>query len=206
MAKIVKRMLMGGAIAAVAGLGISGSVSAQTQPEDAWVKVCNTDPKTKKEFCFISQELRTDTGQFLAQAVVTEVSGEARKRLRMAVPPGMLLQPGLGVQIDGANKTAAKYSICYPNACFAEMVIDDKFIGNMKRGGKLVISTYNQQGKIRPFDLTLSGFTRVYDGEPIKPEELRAKQERLQSELQKRAEAARQRLIEQQRKASETSN
>ncbi|MTI17552.1 invasion associated locus B family protein [Rhodobacteraceae bacterium RKSG542] len=202
MANILKRMLIGGAVAAMAGIGFSGAALAQAAPEDAWVKVCNTDPKTKKEYCLITQELRTDTGQFLAQAVIREVTGESRKLLHIAVPPGMLIQPGLRVQVDAAQQKEAKYTICFPNACIAELVIDDEFIGSLKKGGKLVITTLNQQGKARPFDMTLTGFTRVYDGAPIKPEELQAKQEQLQSELQKRADEARQRLIEQQRKAN----
>ncbi|GHB34481.1 hypothetical protein GCM10007094_24640 [Pseudovibrio japonicus] len=200
----LKGVLTGGIVAALAAVGFAGSSVAQSaQAEDAWVKVCNTDPKSKKEFCLITQELRTDTGQFLAQAVVREVTGESRKLLHIAVPPGMLIQPGLRVQVDAGTQSEAKYTICFPNACIAEMVIDDAFVGGLKRGGKLVITTLNQQGKARPFDLTLKGFTRVYDGEAIKPEELQAKQERLQSELQKRAEAARQKLIEQQRQANQ---
>lgn len=200
----LKGVLTGGIVAALAAVGFAGtSVAQSAQAEDAWVKVCNTDPKSKKEFCLITQELRTDTGQFLAQAVVREVTGESRKLLHIAVPPGMLIQPGLRVQVDGGTQSEAKYTICFPNACIAEMVIDDTFVGGLKRGGKLVITTLNQQGKARPFDLTLKGFTRVYDGEAIKPEELQAKQERLQSELQKRAEAARQKLIEQQRQANQ---
>ncbi len=204
MAVNFKGALTGGIIAAMAALGFAGTSVAQTaQANDAWVKVCNTDPKSKKEFCLITQELRTDTGQFLAQAVVREVTGESRKLLHLAVPPGMLIQPGLRVQVDGGKQSEAKYTICFPNACIAEMVIDDNFVGSLKKGGKLIITTLNQQGKARPFDLTLKGFTRVYDGEAIKPEELQAKQERLQSELQKRAEAARQKLIDQQRKANQ---
>lgn len=199
-----KGVLTGGIIAAIAAVGFAGTSVAQVaQADDAWVKVCNTDPKSKKEFCLVTQELRTDTGQFLAQAVVREVTGESRKLLHLAVPPGMLIQPGLRVQVDGGKQDEAKYTICFPNACIAEMVIDDTFIAGLKKGGKLIITTLNQQGKARPFDLTLKGFTRVYDGEAIKPEELQAKQERLQSELQKRAEAARQKLIEQQRNASD---
>ncbi|QUS53959.1 invasion associated locus B family protein [Pseudovibrio brasiliensis] len=204
MAVNFKGVLTGGIIAAMAAVGFAGTSFAQNaQAEDAWVKVCNTDPKSKKEFCLITQELRTDTGQFLAQAVVREVTGESRKLLHLAVPPGMLIQPGLRVQVDGGKQSEAKYTICFPNACIAEMVIDDTFIGGLKKGGKLIITTLNQQGKARPFDLTLKGFTRIYDGEAIKPEELQAKQERLQSELQKRAEAARQKLIEQQRQANQ---
>ncbi|WP_068089525.1 invasion associated locus B family protein [Polycladidibacter stylochi] len=197
--------LTAGAFAAVTMIGTAGLAQAQSA-NDPWIKVCNTDPKSKKEFCMITQELRTKTGQLLAQAVVREISGEARKLFHVAVPPGMLIQPGVRIQIDGNKQSEAKYTICFPNACITEMVIDANFIGAMKKGSKLIITTFNQQGKPRPFELTLSGFTKVYDGAAMKPEELQAKQERLQAELQKRAEAARQRLIEQQHKASENAN
>ncbi|WP_208976412.1 invasion associated locus B family protein [Polycladidibacter hongkongensis] len=198
------RKLVGGAFVAALGFAsMAVSANAQASADDAWTKICNTDPKSKKEHCLITQELRAATGQVLVQAAVREITGEDRKLLHIAVPPGMLLQQGLLIQVDGNKPAKAPYTICFPNACIAEMVISNDFITGLKRGGKLIVTTLNQQGKARPFEMTLKGFTKVYDGAAIKPEELQAKQERLQAELQARAEAARQKLIEQQRKASQ---
>ena len=207
MAERLKNHLAGLTIAAAATMAFAGGAAAQTQTiqpsaDSPWVKICNTDPQSNKEICVVTQELRTDTGQFLASVAVREIGGEARKTLLMAVPPGMLIQPGLRVQVDSGKQTEAKYGICFPNACYSELVIDDAFVGSMKAGGNLVLTTLNQQAKQVPFQLTLSGFTKVYDGPAINPEELQQKQQQLQSELQKRAEEARQRLIEKQKEVT----
>jgi invasion protein IalB len=207
MAETLKNSLAGVSLAAAALLAAVTGASAQTQTvepqgDTPWVKICNTDPQTNKQTCVVTQELRTDTGQFLASVAVREIAGEARKTLLIAVPPGMLIQPGLRVQVDGGKQSEAKYGICFPNACYSELVIDDAFVNSLKAGGNLILTTLNQQAKQVPFQLTLSGFTKVYEGEPIDAAALQQKQQQLQSELQKRAEEARQKLIEKQKEAT----
>ncbi|MEP0232467.1 invasion associated locus B family protein [Roseibium sp.] len=202
MKDVFKRGLIGCAFAALSMTSSLGTVSAQTAEEESpWVKVCNVDPKVNKEICLITQELRTNTGQFLSSVAIREIDGEARKTLLIAVPTGMLIQPGLRVQIDSGKQTQAKYGICFPNACYSELVIDESFVNSMKQGGKLVLTTLNQQAKAIPLELTLIGFTKVYDGEPMDVAELQKKQEELQSELQRRADEARQKLIDAQKGA-----
>ncbi|WP_244301464.1 invasion associated locus B family protein [Stappia sp. P2PMeth1] len=205
MAERLKNHLAGLAVGVAASIAFAGGAVAQTVEPSAdspWVKICNTDPQSNKEICVVTQELRTDTGQFLASVAVREIAGEARKTLLMAVPPGMLIQPGLRVQVDNGKQTEAKYGICFPNACYSELVIEDAFISSLKAGGNLILTTLNQQAKQVPFQLTLTGFTKVYDGAAINPEELQQKQQQLQSELQKRAEEARQKLIEKQKEVT----
>lgn len=203
MTSFFKRGLIG---CAVAALAVSSSVTgafAQSEGgnESPWIKVCNVDPKVNKQICLITQELRTNTGQFLASVALREIEGEARKTLLIAVPPGMLIQPGLRVQVDSGKQTEGKYGICFPNACYSELVVDDAFIGTLKAGGKLILTTLNQQAKPIPMELTLSGFTKVYNGEPTDVAELQRKQEELQNELQRRADEARQKLIDAQKGA-----
>jgi len=194
------------ALSALTGPGVGqeqpgGSVGEQIMNELLdWIKICNTDPKSKKEVCIVNQELRTDNGQFMASVAIREISGEERKVLLIAVPPGMLIQPGLRVQVDNGKQEQAKYSICFPNACYAEMVISDATIAAYKKGTQLVLTTLNQAAKPITFPISLKGFTKIYDGPALKPAEIEARQQTLESELQKRAEAARQRLIDEQRK------
>lgn len=175
----------------------------QPAPENAWLKICNTDPQANKELCLITQELRTDAGQFLASVAIRETPGEARKALLVSVPVGMVLRPGVQMQIDGGDATKVDYSICFPNACYAELAIDAGFITRLKGGGKLQLTTYNQQGKAVRFELTLIGFTSAYDGAGLNPEQIAAKQRELQSQLEERAEEARARLVAEQRRAVE---
>ncbi|XWN29084.1 MAG: invasion associated locus B family protein [Devosia sp.] len=201
----VARFLAGMAFVLGAAGAVGPAVAQAPTPADdnAWVKICNTDQGTNKTLCLITQELRTDSGQFLASVAIRETPGEQRKSLLTSVPVGMLLQPGVQLQIDGAKPTQARYSICFPNACYAELAIDAAFITKLKAGGKLRLTTINQQAKQVQFDLTLIGFTAAYDGEGMNPTQVAARQEELQRELEAKAKAARDRIVAEQRRAVE---
>lgn len=152
----------------------------------------------------MQRELRTDSGQFMASAGVREVKGEARRILLVQTPVGMLIQPGMRVQVDKGKQDAAKYTICFPNACFAELPIDDAFVASMKKGGELILTTLNQQAKGVSFKLSLKGFTTAYDGPAIDTAALQRQQQQLQSELQRKAKEAQQKLIDAQKNAAGT--
>ena len=208
--KMASLCARGALLALSLGLAADGAW-AQTKPaptanapQDAWLKVCSLDSQVKKNVCIVKQDLLTNTGQFLASLQLREVEGDPNKRLIAAVPSGMLIQPGLQVQIDKNKAQKFKYGICFPNACFAELAIDDAFIAAMKKGGQLTLTTLSQQGKPRPFPFTLIGFTAIYDGEGLDPKELQSQQQNLRSELEKRAEEQRKKLLDAQKKASET--
>ncbi|MCV6547179.1 MAG: invasion associated locus B family protein [Cohaesibacter sp.] len=169
------------------------------QASKNWVKICSQDPKTKKNLCMIAQELRAETGQFLASVAVREIEGKKRKSVVIAITPGMLLQPGLSVQIDKGKQSKGAYGICFPNACYAEIVVDANYIAQMKKGSKLSLTTLNQQAQPVRFDMTLTGFTAAYDGPSLDPAKAASQQEQLQSELRKRAEEQRKKLLEQKK-------
>ena len=171
-------------------------------PDSPWAKLCNTDPTTGKELCLTIQEIRADTGQFIASATIRTIAGEAKKSLITAVPPGMLLQPGLRIQIDDAQQVEVKYGICFPNACYGELEVDDAFITKLKAGGKLTLTTLNQQAKPVNFPMTLGGFTKAYDGSGLDQAAQQTRESELADALARRAENARQKLIEQQQKES----
>jgi invasion protein IalB len=201
--RAAKGMAFAAGVAAFAGGAAAQNQPAQPGQDNAWIKICNTDPQANKDICLITQELRTDAGQFLASIAIRETPGETRKALLLSVPVGMVIKPGVQLQIDGGQATKVDYSICFPNACYAEQGIDQGFVGKMKSGGKLRLTTYNQQGKQVNFDLTLIGFTSAYDGAGLKPEEIAQKQRDLQQQLEQKAQEARDRLVAEQRKAVE---
>lgn len=208
MAYQTRRLTTWLALAALA-IGAPVAASAQEAPEAAptiagaaWAKLCNPDPASGKELCLTIQEIRADTGQFIASATIRTIAGDSKKSLITAVPPGMLLQPGLRVQIDEGTQQEMKYGICFPNACYGELEIDDAFIGKLKAGGRLTLTTLNQQAKPVNFPMTLAGFTKAYDGPGLDTAAQQARESDLADALARRAETARQKLIEQQQKES----
>ena len=203
------KALVTGIVSFAAIATITTGLSAQEQKKEAavkpqaiksWVKFCNEDPKSKKQFCAITQELKASTGQFLASISLRELEGAKRKALIVALTPGMLLRPGLTVQIDKGKQLKGQYGICFSNACFAEIVVDAAYVDQMKKGAKLTVTTLNQQAQPVRFEMTLSGFTSSYDGAPVDPTKTVNEQKKLQDVLKKRAEEQRQKLLEQKNK------
>jgi invasion protein IalB len=187
----------------------SGAAAAASPPpatgpggQPAWVKLCNTDPASKKELCLTLQELRAETGQFIASATLRQITGDDKVSFIAAVPPGMLIQPGLRVQVDSGKQYPVKYGICYPNACYGELDVDTDFVAALKKGKQLVLTTLNQQAKGVAFPMTLAGFGKAYDGKGLDAAGQQQRQEDLNKALQARAEEARKKLIEQQQKES----
>ena len=108
--RFVNRAMRGTYWAAVlvAGSLIGGTATAQQaeQPEGpqqpVWKKLCGANPQSKQEVCAVTRQLLATTGQVLAAATIQETEG--KKKLLIAVPPTMLLRPGMKVEIDGASR------------------------------------------------------------------------------------------------------
>jgi invasion protein IalB len=169
-------------------------VQRATAVPTPWTKICSKDPQANKEVCLVTQEIRAETGQFLASIAIREVEGDPKKQFIIAVPPGMLLQPGMRVIVDQGQPQAARYAICFPNACYGDAEIGVEFIDSMKKGQQVTVQTINQIGRTVNFTLVLKDFAKAYDGPPIDPKVVEEQQKKLQEELQKRADEQRRRL------------
>lgn len=197
----------GGAIAQQSGQAptappqppVAPAKGAEDQKGTAWIKLCNTDEETKKEQCLVTQELRDgNSGQLLASGSVRLVEGE-KTLLIVAVPIGVLLTPGVRLQIDNDKPIIKPYTICFPHACVMRTELDDDFISSMKRGNQLTVSVLNTARKALGFPLTLVGFTKAFEGPPIDPELYKKAQQKLADEIKRRAEEARKKQEQEQK-------
>ncbi len=169
-----------------------------TQPE--WEKVCG-DVSEQQE-CHTSRRRLAATGQPIAQIMIIE-RGD-KKLVQVAVPPVALIQPGLQLKIDEGEATGVKYVVCTPGECLALGEINDDYVGKLKNGGNLFISMLNPQGKPVNFDIGLNGFTAAYDGPGLDPQEAQARQQKLEDELKRKADEARQQLLQLQQQQTST--
>lgn len=189
----------GGDAGAAASAPAAGAQASIDQPE--WEKICGKI--NDKQECHISRKRLAATGQPIAQFLVIE--RDDKKLLQVAVPPVALIQPGVQIKIDDGEPTGVKYVVCTPGECLALGEINAEFIGRLKRGGSVVISMVNPQGKPVSFDISLVGFTAIYDGPGIDPEEARQRQQRLEDELKRKADEARERLMQLQQQQQQSS-
>jgi invasion protein IalB len=169
-----------------------------TQPD--WEKVCG-HVKEQQE-CHTSRRRLAATGQPIAQFMIIERAD--KKLVQVAVPPVALIQPGIQLKIDEGEPTGVKYVVCTPGECLALGEINDDYVGKLKGGGNLLISMLNPQGKAVNFDISLAGFTAVYDGPGLDPAEAQAKQQKLEDELKRKADEARQQLLQLQQQQTNT--
>ena len=191
-----------GAAAALAVAALSSPALAQdaAAPASLWNKICATDSSSKKELCVVNQEIKADTGQFIASVAIRQVTGEEKMSLVVAVPPGLMIQPGIRVQVDQSKPYELKYGICFTNACYADLEINADVVKAMKGGNKLTISAVTPAAKAANFPISLAGFTKAFDGPGVSADDAKAAQAELDKALKARAEEARKKLIEQQQR------
>jgi invasion protein IalB len=172
----------------------------QAQPQlmySPWTKICNKNAETNnKQVCVLIKDGRLENGMPVAMVQLIEPEGQP-KLMRVIVPLGMQIQPGTRMIIDQGQPATAQYSICFPVGCQSDYPITDDVIKQMKQGKTLTLQAINMQSAPISLPLPLTDFAKAYDGPPTDPKVLEAQQQKLQSELQKKAEEARKKLEQQ---------
>ncbi len=95
--------------------------------------------------------------------------GEAKKPvMRIFTPLGVLLQPGMQMQIDEAEPLRVGFAICLPRParCIVEGTVENDLVTLMKKGnaGKLTIVLPGNKAVAAPF--SLKGFTKSLNSLP----------------------------------------
>ncbi len=181
-----------------------GSALADDSLTDQWIKVCRKDDKAKKEYCQTAYELRTNDGQFLATFMVVEMTGEARRLARVIVPTGMLLQPGLKVQIDQNKPDDARYTFCAADGCISEMLITDAQFASLKKGKMLTIGAEGQAANPVSFNFSLDTFKTSIEGKPLDDAEIQKREQALQKDIISKRKSLDDQLKDAQHKAQQS--
>ena len=133
----------------------------------AWDVACPPDGQN----CAMAQIGNDDSGTPVLEMVVRKLEEplEVGDRTAIAVldvitPLGVVLTEGLSVIIDGGQKESAPFQICTEQGCLVREPVDNDLIARFKRGNSAVISVIAaNQGEVKA-TLSLSGFTKAYDG------------------------------------------
>ena len=161
-----------------------------------WTKFClkGKEPNSPQQVCFTGKDARIESGMPVVAAVLIEPQGNEKKILRVTLPLGMQLVHGTRVIIDQNQPMTAPYVICFTNGCMADYEASAEMVDRMKKGKGLVVQAINGNGQPISVVLPLADFAKAYDGPPTDPKVFEAQEQKLQEELQKRAEEARKKL------------
>jgi invasion protein IalB len=167
-----------------------------------WVKFCRKDQDTdNKQVCFTGSEARLDTGMVVGNIVLIEPES-GPKIIRISVPITVQLQPGTRMIIDQGKEEgetlSAPFMFCGPQAplCFSQYEATPETVAKLKKSQMVTIQAVplNAKQAISIPLPTAADFTKAYDGPPTDPKVFAEQQQKLQEELQKRADEARKKL------------
>ncbi len=132
-----------------------------------WQIRCDTPPGAQSEQCALIQSVTAEDRPNVGLTVIVLKTADQKSRLmRVLAPLGVLLPSGLGLKIDGADVGRAGFVRCLPNGCVAEVIMDDKLIGQLRSGKDATFIIFQTPEEGIGIPLSLNGFGPGYDKLP----------------------------------------
>jgi invasion protein IalB len=132
-----------------------------------WQIRCDTPPGAQSEQCALIQSVTAEDRPNVGLTVIVLKTADQKSRLmRVLAPLGVLLPSGLGLKIDQTDVGRAGFVRCLPNGCVAEVVMDDKLVGQLKSGQQATFIIFQTPEEGIGIPLSLSGFGAGFDKLP----------------------------------------
>jgi invasion protein IalB len=160
-----------GALALCGAMAILGAeASAQGVVRSVhgdWQIRCDTPPGAQSEQCALIQSVTAEDRPNVGLTVIVLKTADQKSRLmRVLAPLGVLLPSGLGLKIDQTDVGRAGFVRCLPNGCVAEVVMDDKLVGQLRAGQFATFIIFQTPEEGIGIPLSLSGFGAGFDKLP----------------------------------------
>lgn len=169
--------------------------SELTATGGGWVKVCFDDPRTRRQTCYTTRDFADEGGTPILSLEVFETKGEESMLLRVFLPLGLALKPGVRIGLERGEQESGAFDACFPAGCYASSNVPTALVDAMKRGGRIMLSVKKLSGEELDFFLPLEGFGKAFDGPGTAAEDIGPEpRKRLQDELVGKAAAERRRL------------
>ena len=125
-----------------------------------WKVNCDTIPDKDEKICHI-QQLITDkeNDNPIMMVAVGYLPGLEKPTFIVTLPLGVLLPPGLSLQVDENKAIGFPYEVCDPVGCRAGFDIKDDILQQLKAGNQAKLKFANMQRKTITVPISLSGFT-----------------------------------------------
>ena len=178
--------------AAAAAPAPAGPIKVELAGLTEWLKFCDKDKDTGKEFCVTLRNFGRSAEQPDISMALYDIKGDKQKVMRLQLPPGFMLRPGFRYSFDKSAAQSGTYEICFPNGCFAEAKFEAPVLEAMKKAATLFISVQLQNASELQFSVPLAGFGKALEGPAADPkvieEQQKAAQQKLEEDLKRQAE------------------
>ena len=149
---------------------LSGAALAQGAVKsvyDDWQIRCETPPGAQAEQCALFQSvIAEDRANVGLTVLVIKTAYQKSRLMRIQAPLGVLLPAGLGLKIDNTDVGRAGFVRCLPRGCYAEVVMDDTLLKQLKEGQTATFFIFQTPEEGIGFPVSLKGFGPGYDNLP----------------------------------------
>ena len=151
-------------------LGLTAPAGAQGAVRSVhgdWQIRCDTPPGAQAEQCALIQSVvAEDRSNAGLTVIVLKTADQKSKLMRVVAPLGVLLPSGLGLKLDNVDVGRAGFVRCLPNGCVAEVVMDDKLLGQLRSAKTATFIIFETPEEGIGFPLSLNGLGEGYDKLP----------------------------------------
>ncbi len=162
--------IFGVALAAACLFGWTSQADAQGAVRSVhgdWQIRCDTPPGAQSEQCALIQSVVAEDRSNAGLTVIVLKTADQKSRLmRVVAPLGVLLPSGLGLKLDNQDVGRAGFVRCLPNGCVAEVVMDDKLLGQLKNAKTATFIIFETPEEGIGFPLSLNGLSDGFDKLP----------------------------------------
>ena len=132
-----------------------------------WQIRCETPPGAQNEQCALFQSVvAEDRANVGITVLVLKTADQKARLMRVQAPLGVLLPAGLGLSIDKQDVGRAGFVRCLPRGCFAEVVMDDNLMRQLRTGQSATFIIFQTPEEGIGFPLSLKGFAEGFDKLP----------------------------------------
>lgn len=120
-----------------------------------------------REQCAIVQSVAAeDRPNTTLTVIILRTQDSTSRLLRVVAPLNVLLPAGLGLKIDEADIGRAGFVRCLQTGCVAEVVMDEKLVGQMKTGQNATFIIFYNHDEGIGIPVSLNGFAKAFDSLP----------------------------------------
>lgn len=147
-----------GGAAATAPATPPGDGTVKAQHGD-WQVVCKPPPPgAKNEVCALVQAVTAEDRNNVGLTVYFQKFADGTRVLRVFAPLGVLLPRGIGLKIDDTDVGNAPFLRCHSFACYAQVVVEDKLIEQLKTGKTAIFVIFQTEEAGIGIPISLAGF------------------------------------------------
>lgn len=127
-----------------------------------WQIVCKPPPPgAAQEVCAIVQSVTAEDRNNVGLTVYFQQFSNGTRVLRVFAPLGILLPPGLGLKIDGADVGNAPFLRCHTFACYAQVTLEEKLVEKLRTGKTAIFVIFQTEEAGIGIPISLSGFAEA---------------------------------------------